>query len=146
MAGDTELGEKYYKKSIAEKKSTAFAYWQLAGLELSRGNTKQVIDYCKKSLAITPNYMCFRHAAIALTVSGSYDKARNMYISAYETNTSLFSDSDLVGAAMYSYVELNEIDMAKGLFELGRKNNKNAKNSSLFVQGVKHLKSRLPKK
>lgn len=144
MAGDLNAGEKYYLKAVNENKSLAFAYWQLAGLELSRGNTNKVLDYCDKSLTVELNYMCFRHAVIAFTSTGDYQRARNMYKSAYELNANLFSDSDVVGAAIYAYTELGEIELAKGLVVLGIKNNPEAKNSSIFVQAYQNLKLHLP--
>jgi tetratricopeptide (TPR) repeat protein len=141
-SGDLESGERFYKKSIEEEKALAFAYWQLAGLELSKSNLQGVIDYCQESLKHEKNYMCYRHSAIALTAAGRHDLVPDYFGVALKLNSNALSDTDLMSAVAFSYTELGKYELAKGAITLGIQNNPDAKSNPMFVQAYKNWKEK----
>ncbi|TVO77088.1 tetratricopeptide repeat protein [Sedimenticola selenatireducens] len=142
MSGDLISGEKHYNKSIAEGKALAFAYWQLAGLELSRRNLQKVIDYCQESLKIEKHFMCYRHSGIALSLAGEHSLVPDYFGAAHQLNPNIFSDTDFMAYLAYSYTELGKYELAKGSITLAIKHNENAKQNAVFVDAYKNWKSK----
>ncbi|MFQ5328840.1 MAG: tetratricopeptide repeat protein [Thermodesulfobacteriota bacterium] len=91
--GALERGTTYLKRSIAMNDRCVIPHYHLAGIEATKGNIMEALDYLEAALVVDKRYLkTYQLLGILLERSGDYNNARK----AYEDGLSLYPGDTLL--------------------------------------------------
>ncbi len=143
MSGDEVAAENSYKKSIELYPKNEFGYTQLAGLRLAQGNHRDVLKQCNTSLNLKPNYVCYRHAAIAFVALQKPGRAIELFGLAYEQNDKALADTDLMTNVAMAYADSKKWELARNSLAVLIQKNPSAEQTKNFSIALDYVKKAL---